>query len=155
MHSPDWQILGVLTYWRKPGNLDKKRTRTYLWGRCSGLGQMYQMAALALLQLYLMSDSAMSLDDALWMALPEAVPPGLSSRSARLLSICTWALFIHGIRVSVFDPWWVVSMILGWMGVEASVLVGKLVDGWPLAKSLLHHFGRPSRARGPSLSRPW
>src|SRR5437762_1220504 len=44
--SPKYhKILGDLTFWRKPGNLDKKRTRTYLWGRYSSQGQRYRTAA--------------------------------------------------------------------------------------------------------------
>jgi hypothetical protein len=43
------KFLGVLTIWRIPGNLDKKRTRTYLWGRYPSQEQRYRTAAFSLI----------------------------------------------------------------------------------------------------------
>ena len=86
--------------------------------------------------------------------LPEAVSLRLCCRLAWIF-MCIWALFIHGIRGSVFDPWWVVPVLtLGWTDVEASVPVGKPVDRWSMIKSLSNQSGRASRASGLGLASP-
>ena len=79
-----------------------------------------------------------------WGNPPEAVPLGSVEQVSQSIHMHLGPP-IHGIRGPVFDPWWVVSLCRdGRMYVEASVLVGTPVDGWPMARSLLNSFGRPS-----------
>ena len=104
-------ILWVLTTWRKPGNLDKKRTRTYLWERYSSRRQGYQMAAF-------------SFTAALFHVRPCHVPDG------QMEQFRVFKEFVLGLKPSL---WWIQG------GAQGARLVAILrrspeglpsVDGW-------------------------
>ena len=169
--SPKYhKILGDLTFWRKPGNLDKKRTRTYLWGRYSSQGRRYRTAAFGFTPCPILSCPwrmdggplvlmAIDLVDAWsWSIRPSqdkrtwVVHRLMAEKSAwshPSSSIGQIGPSIH-LHLGPLHPWHQGVRFWSMMGsldtsrrmdVEASVLVGKLVDGWPMAKSLLKHFG--------------
>jgi hypothetical protein len=153
------KFLGVLTIWRIPGNLDKTRTRTYLWGRYPSQEQRYRTAAFSLIaalphvwpchvaewwsglllySLVTWSYSGVMALEARPHCLGRRPKPSLASQS---VFVGIWVLSIHGIRGSVFDPWWTVSKCGTNGRREASVLVGKPVGWWSLTKSLPNHLG--------------